>query len=376
MKTLEVRARQYRMKTFDHFSLKDIKRFVELYEQAAAGPENMLSPLRTTIPIVAPLAARDIETWSDGEVLQAVGQTTAHFNEILRDGGTIHFVEESDLPAAVAPNLIVESYNVGPDFFELYGIPILRGRVFQQDDPPEAAIVGERLGALFWPGGDPIGRSFTFDNERYDVIGVARETHLPTLEQRLDRPEFYRPLLTGPSQFMMSIRCDSTCPDVALVRKRIVDAGNGAGVVTVAPLESEYLAQTSRPRAAAALAFSFAAISLIAATLGLFSVLNYAVSHRRREFGIRFALGAQPAEVRRLVFLEGLFMAGGGLTLGCFVAWWVSRSLTALTYGISPGDPSTWVLVTAIVGLTVLAASWRPAARASRVDPATLLREE
>jgi predicted permease len=292
--------------------------------------------------------------------------------------GSIHFGDgwQSDVPGAPALNLTVQSYNVGADFFDLYGIPILRGRSFQSGDPPESVIVGERLAALLWPGLDPTGRSFTWEGGRYDVIGVTREIHLPTLDQRLDRPEFYRPFSTGAGQFMMSIRCNATCPDAALVRKRIIDAGSDIRVANVGPLESEYLAQTSRPRAAAALGFTFAAISLLAATGGLFSVLSYAVRQRGREFGIRFAVGARPAEVRRLVFRETAAITAAGLVLGCLVAWWFSRSLSALTYGIAPGDLSTWIFVTAVIALTVTTASWRPAAQASRVDPVALLKEE
>jgi ABC-type antimicrobial peptide transport system permease subunit len=175
---------------------------------------------------------------------------------------------------------------------------------------------------------------------------------------------------------MMSIRCGGSCPDPALVRQRIVDAGTGARVINVVPLESEYLAHTSQPRAGAALAFTFSAIALIAATGGLFSVLAYAVRHRRREFGIRLALGATPAEVRRIVFREGVRVAAAGLLLGSVAGWWISRWLSSLTYGIPANDVSTWALVTAVIGLTVVTASWRPASQAARIDPATLLREE
>src|SRR5262245_43590081 len=120
---------------------------------------------------------------------------------------------------------------------------------------------------------------------------------------------------------------------------------------------------------------SFSAISLIAATGGLFSILAYAVRHRRREFGIRLALGASPVEVRRIVFREGARVAAAGLMLGSLAGWWISQWLSALTFGIPANDVSTWLLVTAVIGLTVVTASWRPASQASRIDPATLLRE-
>jgi hypothetical protein len=152
------------------------------------------------------------------------------------------------------------------------------------------------------------------------------------------------------------------------IRGRLFAAGDGrAG----ADLE-----QTARPRAAAALALAFAAIAVLAAAGGLFSILSDAVGRRQREFGIRLALGARPAEVRRLIVGDGLQVASAGVVVSAAAGWWLAQSLASMTYGVAPGEPATWITVVAVVLLTRLLASWRPAARAGRVDPVALLRDE
>ena len=109
-------------------------------------------------------------------------------------GGAISFGHwQSDVPGAPVLDMDVGRFSVGPEFFALYGIPLVRGRVFERSDSGSEVIVGERLAAVLWPGLDPVGRSFSFGKERFHVIGLVRETHHPALDARLDRPEFYEP---------------------------------------------------------------------------------------------------------------------------------------------------------------------------------------
>ena len=115
----------------------------------------------------------------------------------------------------------VEIYNAGPDFFALYGIPLLRGRTFQPSDTAQDVLVGERLAKALWPDVNPVGRSFSFEKEHFDVIGVVREIHHPSLDPRIDRPEFYTAFSGIEGYGLVNIRCRETCPDVALVRQQI-----------------------------------------------------------------------------------------------------------------------------------------------------------
>jgi len=292
-------------------------------------------------------------------------------------GGAISFgIWESDTPGLPRQDLTIGRFSVGPEFFEMYGIPLLRGRIFQPSDRQGAVVVGERLARTLWPDLDPIGRSFSFGTERFQVIGLARETHLPSLDARLDRPEFYEPFSGVGSYAMMSLRCGRTCPDAALVHHRLSRAHPAVRVVEVGPLEEVYAEQLARPRAAAALAFAFAGIAVLAAAGGLFSVLSYAVSQRRREFGIRSALGASPVQIRRLVLGNGMAVAAAGIALGIVAAWSLARALASLQYGVTITDPVTWGVVLSLLSVTAAGASWRPAQEAMRTDPVVLLRED
>jgi putative ABC transport system permease protein len=292
-------------------------------------------------------------------------------------GGATHFgLWQSDVPDAAAADMEVEQYYVDPEFFALYGLPV-RGRTFQPSDSSGDVIVGEGLAHALWPGLDPIGRDFTFEREtRFHVIGVVREIHHPSLDARNDRPEFYGPLGGVRNLAMLSVRCGGPCPPVAVVRKRLVEAHPAVRVTGVRLLDDVYFEELARPRASAALGFAFAIIAVLAAAGGLFSVLSYAAGRRRREFGIRTALGASPSQIRRLVLHDGMVVALTGIGLGAVAAWSLARTLASLQYGVTMTDPLSWVAVLALLGVTTLAASWQPARAAAGSDPVLLLRED
>jgi ABC-type antimicrobial peptide transport system permease subunit len=147
-------------------------------------------------------------------------------------------------------------------------------------------------------------------------------------------------------------------------------------VFSIQPLEAAYVEQFARPRAASTLGFGFAVVSLIAAAGGLFSVLSYTVGRRRREFGIRIAMGAQRHEIGRLVLRDGLNVATAGLMLGAATAWMLSRAIGTLAFGVTIANPLVWATTIAVVGGATLMAVWRPAVSAMRADPLILLRDE
>lgn len=293
-------------------------------------------------------------------------------------GGAISFgLWQSDVAGAPPVDMDVTHANVGPEFFALYGIPLLRGRTFQPSDSPRDVIVGERLARTLWPGLDPIGRYFRFQNgSPFHVVGVVGEIHRPSLDAARDLPEFYHPLDGVHSYAMMSIRCAGTCPNVAVIRQRLVVTHPAVRVNEVRLLDDVYFEELARPRASAALGFTFAAIAVLAAAGGLFSVLSYAVGRRRREFGIRTALGASPVQIRRLVLRDGMVVALTGIAIGGAAAWSLARTLASLEYGVTMSDAVSWAAVLTLLGLTTLAASWRPARAAAGSDPVLLLRED
>ena len=138
------------------------------------------------------------------------------------------------------------------------------------------------------------------------MIGVSRELRSTTLLDPLDdSPESHTPLTLGGPQVGVGLRCATSCPDEAAIRERVRATHPHAIVFSVQPLQTAYAEQFARPRAASAPSLAFAVVSLAAAAGGLFSVLSYAVGRRRREFGIRVAMGAQPSEIRRLILGDG-----------------------------------------------------------------------
>jgi len=223
---------------------------------------------------------------------------------------------------------------------------------------------------------NPLGRSFSFQKEHFNVIGVVREIHHPSLDPTIDRPEFYMPFSGIGGQGWINIRCRGTCPGTALVRQQIRAANPALTVNDADTLEDVYFEQLAQPRAVAALGFTFAAIAVLAAAAGLFSVLTYAVGRRKREFGIRSALGASPAQIQTLVMRDGLVVALTGVAIGIVAAWSLARAIASFQYGVSLNDPGTWLVVLGVITVTTIAASWRPARSATRVSPVLLLKDE
>ena len=283
---------------------------------------------------------------------------------------------QSDVANMPPVSTTIEAYRVGPDFFSLYGLPILRGRTFVPGDTSDSVIVSERLAAMLWPGQDPLGHVFTHDKIVRRVIGVAREINHPSVDPRQDNAEYYEPFAVGGQYIMMSLRCAGPCPDGAIVRQKVLATVPQAEIVQLGPLTDVYDEELAPPRAAAALSTAFAGVAMLAAAGGLFSVLSFAVGMRFREFGVRVALGASPRDIRSLVIGDGLTLAIVGFAIGAVASWLLGRALSSFEYGITSNDLVSWTVVTALVAITVLGAAWLPARRAMRADPVALLRQD
>lgn len=281
-----------------------------------------------------------------------------------------------DRPDAVPVEINVNIHAVRADYFQLYRIPILAGRVFEATDGPRDVIIGERFANLLWPEDSPLGRSFSRGATRYRVIGVARETTFPTLDPQEDRPEFYEPFGTDRPSLDLSVRCGAGCPAPDIITDRIEAAHPGVRVSGLRFLEDRYRLELEQPRTTAMVGLVFAALAVIVAAGGLFAVLSHAVSRRRREFGIRTAFGASPGSLRQLVLRDGGLTATLGIAAGAAVGWMAVRAFSAVHYGVTPADPLSWAAVITAIAVTTLAAAWRPAQQATRANPVELLREE
>jgi predicted permease len=269
-----------------------------------------------------------------------------------------------------------DRYRVGDAYFEVYSIPILRGRAFAESEP-DAVVISERLAALFWPGRNPVGERLEIAGMGpARVVGVAREVRLPTLDAELDRPEFYVPLGSESRTLYLSLRCRIACPSEPLMRDRLAAIHPAIVPRLRPPIGTAFAAELELPRAVARIAGVFAVVALLTAGGGLFSVMTAVVARRRREFGIRTALGAAPAQTRRSVLVDALRLAGPGVAAGVAGGFAIARSLSAFQYGVTSTDPVSWTVVLTTIAAASLAAAWRPAVEAARVDPAELLREE
>lgn len=268
----------------------------------------------------------------------------------------------------------VDHLRVRPEYFRFYGIPMVAGRALTHADAPDDVVVSRRLADTLWPGEAAVGRSFRLDSTSYRVIGIAGGVRFPSLGGEPDWPEIYSAF--EPLEFFnVHVRCRPSCPPISAFDMPIRDAYPVQRVDLVS-LADEYAAELTQPRMMARTALVFGGLAWLTAAGGLFGVLRYAVARRRKEFGIRAALGASPGRLRSLVFGHAVRVAVAGLVIGAPLAWALARGLSAVLYDVQASDPLVWLLVAIALGLAGVVSVWRPAGEASRAAPAELARTE
>ena len=273
---------------------------------------------------------------------------------------------------------------VTPGYFQTFGIPILRGRTFAEADRAAQPIVilSESAARSLFPGQDPIGHTVQLPpaNEWAEVVGVAREIRNsgPTQESEPELYALWRLDGTAGSDrtAFFAIRTQARTADaVAFLRQAVADLDPELPV-TVEPLKEEVARLTEGPRFVAWLLSAFAGLALLLAAAGLYGVASYLVTQRTRDLGVRIALGAAPGDVARQVIGEAGRWIAAGAAGGALLAWGVTRAIGSQLFGVAAADPIAWAAAFAVLGVTLLAAVMRPAARAGRVDPIAALREE
>jgi len=274
---------------------------------------------------------------------------------------------------------------------EALGEKILRGRSFTAADSETGApvaLVNETFARTYWPGADPIGRRLRMgsaDTGRpwMTVVGVMKDVRHNGLTAAI-KEKFYVPhaqfaLSAGsaPRDMTLVVRTDGdplglSAPIRAAVKR--IDAS--LPVADVRSMSAVVGASMSAPRLTASLLSIFAGLALVLAAVGISGVLSYLVSRRRREIGIRMALGATRRSVLTLILRGGLAWAGAGIGAGLIAAFFLTRLMAGLLYGVAPHDPRTFVSVTLVLFAIAAAASAIPAFRAARVDPLEALRTD
>ena len=277
---------------------------------------------------------------------------------------------------------------VGPEYFSTMRIPIRRGRGFGPEDragAPAVAVVSARFASELWPNQDPIGKQFPFRAPDrvagpVTVIGVVDELRSASLEQPNPRPALYlsSEQESGQREMWVVMRSARGAP-LALVgalKDAVKLADPEQPIGDLVSLEQLIGRQTAARRFNTTLLGIFALLAVGLALVGIYGVTSYAVAQRRRELGIRLALGARPKDVMRLLVGESLMRVVIGVVLGLVIALVASRALVSMLYGVQRWDPLTFAGTALLLGLVALLATWLPARKATRVDPMVTLRTE
>jgi putative ABC transport system permease protein len=273
-----------------------------------------------------------------------------------------------------------------PGYFAAMRVPILRGRDFTDRDgadAPPVAIINETLARQFFPNEDPIGQRIVFskapepDDTWITIVGVAGDVHQTSLDLA-PRIQITTPHAQTPRTGMvLHVR---TAGDPTLlagpIRRALSDLDPELAISSFRTMDDVRAASLRRQQFLMTLLLVFAGVGLVLALVGVYGVMAQFARARRREIGIRVALGARTAQVRWMIVRQGLLLAAVGLAIGLAGASVATRAMQAFLFRTAPLDPATFLAVPALLLATAAFATWLPAARASRANPATTLREE
>jgi predicted permease len=264
-----------------------------------------------------------------------------------------------------------------PEWFRVMGIPLLRGRGFDERDTAASArvaVVNDTF-ARTYLGGDALGRRFTEGTETWEVVGVVGDVHARSLDRDV-RPAYYRPAALGRSgNVHVVLRTKAPAAQLAeAIRAAVLEVDAEQPIANLRSLDTVVSASVAPRRFVLRVLALFTGAALALAALGLYGLIAYSVAQREREIGVRMAVGATGGAVVRLVLRQGGLLVGVGVASGVAGALAVTRVLGSQLYGVTPRDPATLAVVAAVLVATALLACWLPARRAARVDPARALR--
>jgi putative ABC transport system permease protein len=294
------------------------------------------------------------------------------------------------LPMSEQPEVDVRL--VSPGYLGAMHVPVIRGRDLSDADSagrPGAALISDALAKRFWPNEDPLGRHLTLTFSPgivREVVGIVGDVKVDSLDETRPVDTIYVPLgqlSASPGEswrsfgMTLTTRTFSTPQNaITAVTSAIHQVDPEMPVTDVFSMD-EVIAQSISPqRFNLLLLASFAALALVLATVGIYSVLSYSVRRRVREIGIRMALGAMPSQVLRMVVGDGLKPIVLGVGIGLAAAALLSRVVASLVFGVRPTDPLTFSAVALLLVVVGVLASIIPAYRATRVEPISILREE
>jgi putative ABC transport system permease protein len=274
-----------------------------------------------------------------------------------------------------------------PGYFATMHIPLVSGRMFDERDGTKAApviMINQAFARKYFPGENPVGKHIqvslgdgVFEHPMREVVGVVGDIKRKGLTADVD-PQYYLPytqaVITNP---FLTIRTSGDPASVeSAIRAAVHEMDKSVPVYQVSTLENYVSKSVAQPRFQTLLLTCFAGIALILSAVGLYGLLSYMVVQRTLEIGLRMALGAQRADVLRMIVRRGLTLALIGLGAGLAVSAMMTRLLSGMLYGVRPSDPITFAAVTGVLLMVSLAASSVPAYRAAVLDPMETLREQ
>jgi putative ABC transport system permease protein len=272
------------------------------------------------------------------------------------------------------------------DYFATMGIRLMDGRLFDErdgKDAPQVVIINGTMAKTFWPNENPVGRRIRpgGTKEWCTIVGVVDDVK----NAGLDRPagtELYlpyrQPAGQGNSDMYVVMRAQGGDPRslVGAVREQVNEIDPSLPIADVRLMEDVLSRAQARPRFLTLLLSIFSGVALAIATVGIYGVVSYSVARRTKEFGLRMVLGAQSGDVLGLVMKQGAGMILIGVAFGLVLAFFFTRLMSSLLFGVTPTDLATFASVTAVMFGVALAACYIPAKRATRVDPIQTLRYE
>jgi putative ABC transport system permease protein len=293
------------------------------------------------------------------------------------------FTIEGRPPRAPGDYMSAKYRPVSPGYFEALQIPLVRGRRFTDADREDASAVvlmNESAARAYWPNQDPIGQRIQIEGPPWrTVVGIVGDVRHQGLDAEA-RPELYYPYaqLPYPQRGMtLVVRTSGEPLALAPATRDVVRALDPRQPVhQVSTLDQIVGASVERPRFRARLLGAFALAALLLASIGIYGVVNYLVGQRRREFGVRAALGATTGDLVRLVLQRSAVLVVTGVALGVIGAALLGRLVSTLLFGVEPFDPSTFVSASLLLGTVALFASYLPARRAAAISPVEALRTD
>jgi len=312
----------------------------------------------------------------------SVGTTTKI--PLTGGGSTQPFSVEGRSTAAIAEQPMAQTRYISPDYFRAIGIPLRQGRFFSDQDRDNSVpvvIISEAMARRFWPGENAVGKrltpSFHLEQGAREIVGVVSDVKSSGLDADASAM-MYLPYKQAPLPFISFVVRTASNPESLIqpVSKAIYSIDKEQALTNVQTLDQVLSKSLSGRRFNMTLLLTFAGVALMLAAVGVYGVMNYTVTLRRRELGIRMALGAEKMDVLRLVLGQGLTLTLIGVGAGLISAYALTRLMASLLYGVTATDYLTFGSVSVVLIAVGLAASYIPARRATKVNPTIALRAE